>query len=373
MEPTGLPKLSCPLFSHFLAVLLFPSILAATDNLAGNPIRLVTDSGRPSLTHVLLNAEEHFHEFLKRFNKKYSGQEEHKRRFSIFKSNLLKAMHHQALNPTAIHGITKFSDLTEEEFSSMYLGLHQIPRDFSRLEPAPFLRTDDLPESFDWRERGAVTPVKDQGSCGSCWSFSTTGALEGAHFLKTGQLLNLSQQQLVDCDHECQPLGEGLTCNSGCFGGLMTNAFRYAIKVGGLQREEDYPYRGIEGACKFDKSKVAAKMANFSIVSTDEDQIAAHLVKHGPLSVAINSKFMQSYVGGVSCPLICSKRLNHGVLLVGYGSGEYAKERLRKLPFWLIKNSWGADWGEDGYYKVCREHNMCGVNDMVSSVIAATP
>lgn len=167
MEPTRLLKPSFPLFPFFLAV-LFPSILAATDDLVDNPIRLVTDSARPSLAHLLLNAEEHFHEFLKRFNKKYSGPEEHKRRFSIFKSNLLEAMHHQALNPTAIHGITKFSDLTEEEFSSMYLGLHQIPREYSTLEPAPILRTDDLPDSFDWRDRGAITPVKDQVKANAC-------------------------------------------------------------------------------------------------------------------------------------------------------------------------------------------------------------
>jgi cathepsin F len=243
----------------------------------------------------------------------------------------------------------------------------RLPSDANK---APILPTEDLPTDFDWRERGAVAPVKNQGMCGSCWSFSTTGAMEGAHFLATGKLESLSEQQLVDCDHECDPDEPG-SCDAGCSGGLMNSALEYTLKAGGLMREEDYPYTGSDrGTCKFDKTKVVASVANFSVVSLDEDQIAANLVKNGPLAVAINAVFMQTYVGGVSCPYICSKRLDHGVLLVGYGSGAYAPIRLKEKSYWIIKNSWGEHWGEKGFYKICRGRNICGVDSMVSTVAA---
>lgn len=341
-----------------------------------NPIREVTDMDGEviidDLRRGLLNAEAHFAHFLKKFNKKYSGAEEHAYRFSIFKKNLHKALRHQKLDRDAIHGINKFSDLTEEEFHQRYLGLARPPLSLSqRTQPAPILPTDDLPSNFDWRELGAVTGVKNQGGCGSCWTFSTTGAMEGANYMKTGKLVSLSEQQLVDCDHECDS-SEPDECDSGCNGGLMTTAYQYALKAGGLQREEDYPYTGTEGSCKFDKTKVAAMVANFSTVSIDEDQIAANIVQNGPLAVGINAEFMQTYVGGVSCPYICDKQnLNHGVLLVGYGAAGYAPGRFKEKPFWIIKNSWGPDWGEDGYYKLCRGHNICGINTMVSTVAAA--
>ncbi|KAL9418184.1 hypothetical protein AB3S75_041073 [Citrus x aurantiifolia] len=341
-------------------------------------IRQVTDGGDEILSHHestnndLLGAEHHFSLFKNKFNKAYASQEEHDRRFTIFKANLRRAARHQKLDPSATHGVTQFSDLTPAEFRRTYLGLRRklrLPKD---ADQAPILPTNDLPADFDWREKGAVGPVKDQGSCGSCWSFSTTGALEGANFLATGKLVSLSEQQLVDCDHECDPEEPG-SCDSGCNGGLMNSAFEYTLKAGGLMREEDYPYTGTDRghACKFDKSKIAASVANFSVVSLDEDQIAANLVKNGPLAVAINAVYMQTYIGGVSCPYICSRRLDHGVLLVGYGSAGYAPIRLKEKPYWIIKNSWGESWGENGYYKICRGRNVCGVDSMVSTVAAA--
>ncbi|KAJ6938450.1 cysteine proteinase 15A-like [Populus alba x Populus x berolinensis] len=318
----------------------------------------------------LLNAEHHFTSFKSKFGKTYATQEEHDYRFGVFKANLRRAKKHQMIDPTAAHGVTKFSDLTPKEFRRQFFGLKRRLRLPTDANQAPILPTTDLPADFDWRDHGAVTEVKDQGSCGSCWSFSATGALEGAHYLATGELASLSEQQLVDCDHECDPEEYG-ACDSGCDGGLMNNAFEYALKAGGLEREEDYPYTGTDGGtCKFDKSKVVASVSNFSVVSIDEDQIAANLVKHGPLSVAINAVFMQTYVGGVSCPYICSKRQDHGVLLVGYGSAGYAPIRFKEKPFWIIKNSWGENWGENGYYKICRGRNICGVDSMVSTVAA---
>ncbi|KAJ4963114.1 hypothetical protein NE237_023053 [Protea cynaroides] len=323
----------------------------------------------PNVDDLLLEAEHHFDSFKRRFRKTYATQEEHAYRLGVFKANLRRARRHQKLDPTAVHGVTQFSDLTPREFRRNHLGLKplRIPADAHK---APILPTEDLPADFDWRDKGAVTAVKNQGSCGSCWSFSTTGALEGANFLATGKLVSLSEQQLVDCDHECDPEEAG-SCDSGCNGGLMTSAFEYTLKAGGLVREEDYPYTGTDGTCKFDNTKVAAKVSNFSVVSLDEDQIAANLVKNGPLAVGINAVYMQTYVGGVSCPYICMRRLDHGVLLVGYGAEGYAPIRLKNKPYWIIKNSWGESWGENGYYKICRGHNICGVDSMVSTVAAA--
>ncbi|KAJ8767146.1 hypothetical protein K2173_013543 [Erythroxylum novogranatense] len=352
-----------------ISSLLFVSAISAeslTSSDGEDPlIRQVVGGEEP---HVL-GAEHHFSLFKRKFGKSYASQEEHDYRFNVFKRNLRRAQRHQKMDPTAEHGVTQFSDLTRGEFKRQFLGLRRLrfPKDAHQ---APILPTDDLAEDFDWREKGAVTPIKNQGSCGSCWSFSTTGALEGAHFLATGKLVSLSEQQLVDCDHECDPEEQG-ACDSGCNGGLMNSAFEYTLKAGGLMREEDYPYTGTDGkTCKFDENKVAAKVANFSVVSLDEDQIAANLVKNGPLAVAINAVYMQTYVGGVSCPYICSKRLNHGVLLVGYGSAGYAPVRTKDKPYWIIKNSWGENWGESGYYKICRGRNICGVDSMVSTVAA---
>ncbi|KAH7567199.1 hypothetical protein ACOSP7_011022 [Xanthoceras sorbifolium] len=318
----------------------------------------------------LLNADHHFSVFKSKFAKTYATQEEHDYRFGVFKANLRRAKRHQVLDPSAVHGVTKFSDLTPSEFRRQFLGLNRRIRLPSDAHKAPILPTNDLPADFDWRDHGAVTGVKDQGSCGSCWSFSATGALEGAHFLATGELASLSEQQLVDCDHECDPEEHG-ACDSGCSGGLMTTAFEYTLKVGGLEREKDYPYTGTDrGACKFDRTKVVASVSNFSVVAIDEDQIAANLVKNGPLAVGINAVFMQTYIKGVSCPYICGKHLDHGVLLVGYGSAGYAPIRFKEKPYWIIKNSWGESWGENGYYKICKGHNICGVDSMVSTVAA---
>lgn len=334
-----------------------------------NPIRQVVPEENDE---QLLNAEHHFTLFKSKYEKTYATQVEHDHRFRVFKANLRRARRNQLLDPSAVHGVTQFSDLTPKEFRRKFLGLKRrgfrLPTD---TQTAPILPTSDLPTEFDWREQGAVTPVKNQGMCGSCWSFSAIGALEGAHFLATKELVSLSEQQLVDCDHECDP-AQANSCDSGCSGGLMNNAFEYALKAGGLMKEEDYPYTGRDHtACKFDKSKIVASVSNFSVVSSDEDQIAANLVQHGPLAIAINAMWMQTYIGGVSCPYVCSKSQDHGVLLVGFGSSGYAPIRLKEKPYWIIKNSWGAMWGEHGYYKICRgPHNMCGMDTMVSTVAA---
>ncbi|XP_039014020.1 cysteine protease RD19A-like [Hibiscus syriacus] len=193
-------------------------------------IEQVTDS-HDGAEPPLLTAEHHFSLFKKRFKKSYVSQEEHGYRFKVFQYNLRRAARHQKLDPSATHGVTQFSDLTPGEFRKAYLKLRRLvlPKDETE---APILPTDNLLEDFDWREKGVVSSVKNQGSCGSCWSFGTTGALEGANFLATEKLVSLNEQQLVDCNHECDP-EEKSSCDSGCNGELMNSAFEYTLKADG--------------------------------------------------------------------------------------------------------------------------------------------
>lgn len=192
--------MATPLLSFLFSLLLFSATLAIAERIDGEDDLLIRQVV-PDAEEHLLNAEHHFSAFKAKFGRTYATQEEHDHRFRIFKNNLLRAKSHQKLDPSAVHGVTKFSDLTPAEFRRQFLGLKPLllPSDAQK---APILPTNDLPSDFDWRDHGAVTGVKNQGSCGSCWSFSAVGALEGAHFLSTGELVSLSEQQLVDCDHE---------------------------------------------------------------------------------------------------------------------------------------------------------------------------
>ncbi|KAJ4900079.1 Papain family cysteine protease [Raphanus sativus] len=305
----------------FFLLLLIASALSVSisGEVKNNPIKQVVREENDE--QLLLNLDHQFTLFKSKYEKTYKNQAEHDHRFRVFKANLRRARRRQLLDPTAVHGVTQFSDVTPKEFSRKYLGLKRRFRLPNDTQQAAILPTSELPTDFDWREHGAVTPVKNQGLCGSCWSFSATGALEGAHFLATKELVSLSEQQLIDCDHTCDPQ-DAKSCDSGCRGGLMNNAFEYTLKTGGLMKEQDYPYTGRDrSVCKFDKTMIAAKVSNFSVVSADEDQIAANLVQNGPLAIAINALWMQTYIGGVSCPYVCSKNQDHGVLLVGFGSG----------------------------------------------------
>ncbi|KAL6290666.1 hypothetical protein ACE6H2_008176 [Prunus campanulata] len=367
------PTLKCSVSAvAVLTCALISTLSFALHDAAQDPIiHQVTDNHRP-----LLGTERSFQMFIEKYGKTYSTRKEYMHRLGIFAKNMIRAAEHQALDPTAVHGVTPFSDLSEEEFERMYTGMRDVPsassNDGVSDTAPPIMDVGDLPENFDWREKGAVTEVKMQGGCGSCWAFSTTGAIEGANFIATGKLLSLSEQQLVDCDSTCDAKDK-TACDSGCGGGLMTNAYEYLIEAGGLEEESTYPYTGKRGECKFNPDKVAVKVANFSTIPIDEDQIAANLVHHGPLAIGLNAVFMQTYIGGVSCPLICFRKwVNHGVLLVGYGAKGYSILRLRNKPYWIIKNSWGERWGENGYYRLCRGHAMCGMNSMVSAVVTRT-
>lgn len=254
--------------------------------------------------------------------------------------------------------------MSSEEFKQQYLNL-KVVRDPNAPVAETYSRKmiGDLPTEFDWRPKGAVTPVKDQGQCGSCWAFSATGNIEGQWFLAGNKLTSLSEQNLVDCDHECQDAND---CDQGCNGGLQPNAYQYVIKNGGIDTEESYPYKAVDSTCKFKPSSVGSKISNWTSISQDEDQMAAYLVQHGPLAVAVDAQIWQFYVGGVISTM-CGTDLDHGVLIVGYGSE--VDVFGYKINYWIIKNSWGASWGNSGYVYIEKGNGQCGVNLYVTSSI----
>ena len=299
-----------------------------------------------------------FNKFVLKYEKKYSSIEEFTARFQTFSANLEK-MSSYSLTRKSTHkiGVTKFSDLTPQEFKRTYLNL-QISLINQVRSTATLVKIEKKPleqSSVDWRAKGAVFAVKDQGQCGSCWAFSTIANIEGQHFIKTGKLVGLSEQQLVDCD---------TAEDQGCNGGLMENAFAYVISKGGVELQSDYKYTATDGTCKFSKKKVAVSISSFKkLDSTDEVDLANFLSSQGPLSIAINAGPLQTYDSGILNPdaYECDPTaLDHGVTLVGYGTES-------KQDYWIIKNSWGTSWGEKGFFRMARGTGACGVNTEVSS------
>ncbi|KAH6796842.1 Granulin repeat cysteine protease family protein [Perilla frutescens var. hirtella] len=296
-----------------------------------------------------------YDQWLAKHGKAYNGIGENDRRFQIFKDNLNFIDRHNTGNRTYKVGLNQFSDLTNEEYKSMYLGTRiDATRRFVKSKVASLRYShragDELPESVDWRERGAVAPIKNQGSCGSCWAFSTVAAVEGINKIVTGEMITVSEQELVDCNK-----GQ----NAGCNGGLMDYAFEFIISNGGMDTEDDYPYRGVDGKCDINRK-------NAKIVTIDgyedvpkNEKALQKAVAHQPVSVAIEAsgRALQLYSSGVFTGK-CGVQLDHGVVVVGYGSEN-------GLDYWIVRNSWGADWGEDGYFRLHRNVRVssgkCGV------------
>jgi len=296
------------------------------------------------------------------FSRVYSSDEEETTRFRNFQSTLQRITTLSARNPQATFAVNKFSDLSAAEFKSQYLTVR--PADLPiAADPQPVnLRDSDLPATFDWRSKKAVTAVKDQGQCGSCWAFSVTETVESMAFLAGHKLMELSPQQIVDCD----------TQDSGCDGGTPDTAYQYLMSAGGQELDSDYPYTsgdsGSGGDCQFDQSKVQVQLTNYSYAipgcqdsceSQNETDLKVALVATGPLSVCVDAEPWQDYSSGIFSDGCSSSYddIDHCVQLVGYNANQ---------GYWLVRNSWGESWGESGFIYLQYGQNTCGVADWVT-------
>jgi len=268
--------------------------------------------------------------------------------FQVFQNNLRLIEATQANDPSATYDhMGPFAATSQEDFS-VRLGY----RPTVGATQGPLLDVSSVAASYDWRDHGAVNPIKDQGQCGSCWAFSTVANVEGVGAKETGKLTSLSEQQLVDCD----------SSDGGCQGGLPSNAFQFMIDNGmGLEGESAYPYKAADGTCTKAASQEKVFITSWLQTSTDETQIAAAVQQYGPLSIGINANTFQNYRSGVANPLFCNpKALDHGVAIVGFGT-DSGKD------YWTIRNSWGTSWGEEGYIRMIRGSGKCGLNTDVTT------
>lgn len=301
----------------------------------------------------------HWKRFKETYKKSYDVEEEGARRM-IWEEHVASIIQHNLDADLGLHtyrqGLNEYSDLTNEEFVKTLNGyLHSKKTKKNGnifFPPSNFV----LPATVDWRKEGLVTPIKNQEQCGSCWAFSTTGSLEGQHMKKTGKLVSLSEQNLMDCS---TPEG-----NMGCEGGLMDQAFEYVIKNKGIDTEKSYPYTAQDGQCHYKKTSVGATCTGYTDVpSGDESALQKAVATIGPISVAIDAsqESFQLYKSGVYDEPNCSTDLlDHGVLAIGYGTED-------GNDYWLVKNSWGTSWGEEGYIKMSRnKDNQCGIATQAS-------
>lgn len=298
--------------------------------------------------------EEVFLSYISQYGKSYATKAEYDFRLKIFADNLqVIADHNMQATQAESHvlGINYMTDWTPAEFKKM-LGYKPHLRVGAHKQRKHHNKTvHDVPASLDWRDKGAVTPVKNQGSCGSCWAFSSTGAMEGAYFMKTQQLVSMSEQQLVDCS-----TAQG---NEGCNGGLMDQAFTY-LENNALDTEASYPYKGRDGTCAAQAGAAVTKTTGFHDVTVNSPSALLEAVQHGPVAVAVDASVRwQFYLGGI-VEYLCGTNLDHGVLLVGYGVAGNGEK------YWIVKNSWGAMWGEKGYIRIHRDDTegkpgACGI------------
>ncbi|XP_050287355.1 low-temperature-induced cysteine proteinase-like [Quercus robur] len=307
-----------------------------------------------------------FQQWKKEHKRVYKHAEEAEKRFENFRRNLKFIIENNAKrnSPNAHRlGLNKFADLSNEEFKKTYLS--KVKKPFSKMSNTllsgsmqeKLQSCDDAPTSLDWRKKGVVTGVKDQGDCGSCWAFSSTGAIEGINAIVTGDLISLSEQELMDCD----------TTNYGCDGGYMDYAFEWVISNGGIDTEADYPYKFVDETCIVSKeeTKVVSIDGYKDVAESDSALLCASVQQ--PVSVGMDGSALdfQLYTSGIydgSCSSDPDD-IDHAVLIVGYGSEDGE-------DYWIVKNSWGTYWGIDGYFYIRRNTNLtygvCAINAMAS-------
>ncbi|KAL6658150.1 hypothetical protein ACP70R_003736 [Stipagrostis hirtigluma subsp. patula] len=292
------------------------------------------------------------------------------RRFNVFKENARYIHEANRKDRPFRLALNKFADMTTDEFRRTYAGSrvrhHRALAGGRRADGGGFTYADagELPPAVDWRERGAVTGIKDQGQCGSCWAFSTVAAVEGINKIRTGRLVSLSEQELVDCDD-----GD----NQGCNGGLMDYAFQFIKRNGGITTESNYPYRAEQGTC--DRAKVRSHdvtIDGYEDVPANDEDALRKAVANQPVAVAIEAsgQDFQFYSEGVFTGS-CGTDLDHGVAVVGYGTTRDGTK------YWIVKNSWGEEWGERGYIRMQRgisdSQGLCGIAMQASYPLKSAP
>ncbi|KAJ3598293.1 hypothetical protein NHX12_001804 [Muraenolepis orangiensis] len=324
-------------------------------------VLMLAAAAAPALGHPLdeVTLDGQWDQWRTTHRREYNGLGEEGIRRAIWEKNSRMIAAHNEEAALGMHsyelGMNHLGDMTSEEVSMKMMGL-LVPVNRDQTFTAAF---DDLqgmlPKSIDYRKKGMVTPVKDQGTCGSCWAFSSAGALEGQLAKTTGTLRDLSPQNLVDC----------VTENSGCGGGYMTNAFSYVMQNGGVDSEESYPYVGQDQPCAFNISSVAADCKGYKQIPVgNERALAVALFKAGPVSVGIDASqgTFQFYQRGVYYDKNCNgDDINHAVLAVGFGVTPKGKK------YWIVKNSWSSNWGNKGFILMARNRdNLCGIANLAS-------
>jgi len=288
-----------------------------------------------------------FNAFKVKYDKVYETKEEYLKRLDIFANNLLRVIDqneaHVAIGGEEVFGVTKFMDLTPEEFKTLYLTAkpNNIP-DNERIVPNV---KEPLALDIDWRTKGVITPIKDQGQCGSCWAFSAVDAIESYGVLNGGYNLTvLSTQQVNACDK----------VDGGCNGGNTESAYEYVVKAGGIESEREYPYTsggGRTGICKFKAANVVVKIKGYTSIKKGEDNVKAGMTD-GPLSVCVAAQAFQTYNRGIL--KLCPGGIDHCVQAIGYDTSD---------NYWLVRNSWGTSWGENGFIRLEMGKNICKIGN----------
>ena len=336
------------MFRLILFFISFLSVFSAENNLRKRELNSFLNDG---------DEWKQFNNFQERFSKRYNSLEEMETRFQVFRSNLRNIiLHNLDFTQNFTMGINQFTDLTPQEFKDIYVG--GLKAEVGSYGCKSFSSSaSGAPSSIDWRNKNAVTSVKDQGQCGSCWTFSSTGAVEGAWAIATGKLVDLSEQELVDC-------ATGISYGShGCNGGQMEGAFKFIIENGQCS-DSSYSYTsGVTktgGTCQ--KCSPVAHITSCSDVKPNDQISLKAAVAQQPVAVAIeaDTRYFQSYSSGILTSSSCGTNLDHGVLIVGYGT-ENGQD------YWNIKNSWGPSWGMNGYVKIARSSStndpgICGIS-----------
>ncbi|XP_068425581.1 cathepsin K [Clinocottus analis] len=324
--------------------------------LQGVCVLLLAASALSHLDEAFLDSQ--WEEWKITHRREYNGLDEEGIRRAIWEKNTRMIEAHNQEAALGMHsyelGMNHLGDMTSEEVSEKMTGL-QVPMNSERSFTSPDHTVSKLPKSIDYRKKGMVTAVKDQGSCGSCWAFSSAGALEGQLAKTTGKLLDLSPQNLVDC----------VTENNGCGGGYMTNAFKYVQENEGIDSDEAYPYAGEDQPCRYNSSGRAAECKGYIEVPVgDEQALAKAVYKVGPISVGIDAALgtFQFYQKGIYYDRNCNKEdINHAVLAVGFGVNS------KGMKYWIVKNSWSDKWGKQGYVLMARNRgNLCGIANLAS-------